>query len=86
MRKTSDWTYKLPDDVYTRLCECRNKKDDLEILIKTRWEWMKEKEKYRRYTVEDAMVYIMELLDCNNQYYLTNLTVDEYDDLLISLK
>ena len=76
------WTYNLPCDVYLRLCECRNRKNDIEILVNTRWAWMRTKEEYNECTKEDALVYILELLDANSQYVLADLSVDEYNELL----
>ena len=74
------WTDKLPPHVYTRLCECRNTRNDIEILVNTRWEYMKEVGYDKRgYTKEDALVYILDLLDSNSQYL--DLTRAEYDAL-----
>ena len=75
------WTDNLPNDVYLRLCECRNTKKDIGVLVNTRWAWMKTKEKYNGFKKEDALVYILELLDCNSQYEIADLTVDEYNEL-----
>lgn len=79
------WLEKLPDKVYIRLCECRNFKSDLPILVDTRWDWMKSKMEEgiipNEFTKEDALVYILELLDANSQWYLADMTVAEYDAL-----
>lgn len=76
-----NWTSNLPADVYLRLCECRNTRDDLPILVNTRWAWMKDKEKFDGFTKEDALVYVLELLDCNSQWELADVSEDEYNDL-----
>ena len=82
MLNKNSWLYSLPSDVYTRLCECRNVKSDLPILVNARWAWMKDRrEKFVGFTKEDALVYVLDLLDANSQYRLTELTVDEYNDL-----
>ena len=82
MLNKNRWTYNLPGgDVYSRLCECRTIKSDLPYLVNTRWAWMKGKEKYNRHTKEDALVYILELLNANSQGELADLTVDEYNEL-----
>jgi len=78
----SKWTDNLPHDVYIRLGECRNTKKDIEILVNTRWAWMKTQEEYKECEKEDALIYILELLDCNSQYELADLTVDEYNEYL----
>ena len=36
------WTDKLSGEVYTRLCECRNTKADLPLLVNARWDYYKE--------------------------------------------
>lgn len=81
MLDKNNWTWNLPGDVYTRLCECHNIKEDIPVLVNTRWAWMKTKEKYSGFTKEDALVYILELLDANSQWELADLTVDEYNEL-----
>ena len=75
------WTDALPSDVYLRLCECRNIKADLPILVNVRWSWMKTQEKYEGLSKEDALVFIMELLDANSQWNLVDLTREEYNEL-----
>lgn len=75
------WTYGLPSDVHLRLCECRNTKADLPVLVNTRWSWMKTQEKYSGFSKEDALVFILELLDANSQWELADLTKDEYNEL-----
>lgn len=74
------WTDNLPDAVYNRLCNCRNLKSDISILVQARWNYLKTKEGYCK---EDALVYILELLDSNSQDI--DLTRDEYNDILYSI-
>jgi len=81
MINRNSWCNKLPHDVYLRLCECRNIKSDIEIMVDARWAWMKEQEKYKGYTKEDALVYVLEQLDANSQWQLADLTVEEYNEL-----
>lgn len=80
-----NWTDRLPSDVYVRLAECRNTKKDLPILVNTRWVWMAEKIEEgkldKSFTKEDALVYILELLDANSQWVLADITRAEYDEL-----
>lgn len=74
------WTEHLEADVYTRLCKCRNIRSDLPKLVNARWLFYKETGKDTQgYTKEDALIYILELLDSNNQYI--DLTQDEYNEL-----
>ena len=80
------WFEKLPENVYVRLCECRSFKRDLPILVDKRWEWMSEKIAEGiiddSFTKEDALVYILDLLDSNSQWELVaDLTRVEYDAL-----
>lgn len=74
------WTDNLPTDVYHRLCECRSRRSDLEWLVNVKWATMvAEGMKERGFTKEDALVSILDLLDCNNQFF--DLTRGEYDSL-----
>lgn len=75
------WTDYLSEDVFTRLCECRNTKMDIANLVNARYAWLQSKEQYKNFTKEDALVYVLELLDCNSQWELTELTEDEYKEL-----
>ena len=80
MDKTK-WTYNLPEDVYKRLCECRNIKEDLPILVNARWCWIKQQDRLIGFRKVDALVYVLDLLDSNCQFDLTNITRDEYNEL-----
>ena len=75
------WTDKLPEDVYSRLCNCRTIKSDIQILTNVKWALYKEIGKDKKgFTKEDALVSVLELLDCNNTYF--DLTEEEYDSLI----
>ena len=77
---TKKWTDHLSEDVYARLCGCRTMKTDLPALVNAKWLNYKEQGKDQKgFTKEDALVAILELLDCNNCY--VDLTLDEYDEL-----
>ena len=44
--------------------------------------WMQSKGKDKQgFTKEDALVNILEWLDSNNQWWLADLTIEEYDEL-----
>ena len=75
------WLGVVPEDVFIRLSACRTRKADLPILVNARWKRMKEQGKDKNgYTKEDALICVMELLDCNNQSYLID-DIDEYNEL-----
>ena len=75
-----NWVKNLPVDVQNRLGHCKSRKEDIPILVNTKWSEMVEEGKEEKgYTKEDALIYIMELLDYNGQYF--DLTRCEYDDL-----
>lgn len=69
------WTYNLNSDVYSRLCRCASLKRDILPLARAKWESLKDKSGY---TPEDALVYVLELLDENSCYF--DLTKEEYND------
>lgn len=71
------WYDELEQEVYDRLGYCRTIKRDLIPLTQARWNFIKEKPGFVK---EDALVYVLELLDCNNCYI--DLTSDEYDQIL----
>ena len=75
------WTDKLESGVYERLCNCRSRKSDIEPLTNAKWAAMKEAGKDKQgFTKEDALVAVLEMLDCNGQCF--DLTVDEYNELI----
>ncbi len=74
------WTDKLPSDVYSRLCACRSMRSDLSTLVNVKWAFMIEAGKRDDgFTKEDALVSVLELLDCNDQFF--DLSRGEYDAL-----
>lgn len=74
------WTNKLPEEVARRLENCRTTKADLPALVNARWLRYKELGKDAEgFTKEDALVSVLELLDCNSCYI--DLTADEYQEL-----
>ena len=74
------WTDLLASDVYARLCNCCSRKSDILPLARAKWTQLKTKPGYEE---EDALVAVLELLDCNSIYI--DLTPDEYDDILYQL-
>lgn len=74
------WTDELNNEVYERLCDCRTIKADLPALVNAKWNAYKAQGKQERgFTKEDALIAILELLDCNGRYI--DLTEDEYNEL-----
>ena len=80
MSKKKKWTDNLPGDVYVRLGNCRSKRSDLQTLVDVKWAAMVvDGKKEEGFTKEDALVQILDLLDCNGQFF--DLTKAEYDAL-----
>lgn len=75
------WVDRLPENMRTRLAECRTIKADLDTLIRTRWGWMKEHGQgpAKGYTKMDAAIAVMELIDANGQ--IIDPTVEEWEAL-----
>ncbi len=76
------WTDLLSSAVYSRLANCYSTKEDVLPLAQARWAWLKHI-KATGYVKEDALVYVLELLDSNSVDI--DLTRDEYDDILNSI-
>ena len=73
------WTDTLSEDVYVRLCNCRSRKEDILPLAQAKWSYIKSRfgDKYGK---EDALVSVVEHLDCNGQDF--ELTREEWNDIL----
>ena len=71
------WTDFLSEEVYNRLAHCRSTKADILPLAKAKWAVIQHKEGF---APEDALVAVLELLDCNGCDF--DLTKDEYNDIL----
>ena len=81
MSNNKHWTDYLSHDVYMRLSNCRTTKNDLSVLIDAKWQWAQDTERYDGYTKEDALVDILDLLDCNGLDSVTELTIEEWRNL-----
>jgi hypothetical protein len=76
------WLSFVPEDIYNRLCACKNKKEDLPVLVNAKWKWMQKEGKDKEgYTKEDAVVEVLETLSENSQWQLANISNDEWDEL-----
>lgn len=71
------WTDLLDNDVYYRLEDCKSKKEDIVPLAQAKWATLRQKQGYSK---EDALIYILELLDSNSCEI--DLSVEEYSDIL----
>ena len=77
-----NWLDYLPADVRERLCNCITPRRDLPALVNAKWAWYKDKGKDKEgYTKEDALVDVLELLDCNGRDFGADMARDEYDAL-----
>ena len=79
MNDKKRWTELLSSDVSNRLANCCTVKNDILPLAQARWSWLKEN-KSDDYVKEDALVYVLELIDCNSVFI--DLTKAEYNDIL----
>ena len=79
MECQKNWTEFLSSDVYSRLANCCSLKQDILPLAQARWSWLKHI-KATGYVKEDALVYVLELIDCNSVFI--DLTKAEYNDIL----
>ena len=74
------WTDNLTSNVYGRLCACRTIKADLPELVNVKWlSFLQNGKADRGFTKEDALVAILELLECNSVNI--DLTIEEYNAL-----
>ena len=75
------WTEYLQADVLGRLNACRTRKRDLENLVNAKWAAMVDAGKDKEgFTKEDALVFVLELLDCNGLCF--DLKHSEYNSLI----
>ena len=72
------WIERISPAVYNRLEECRTIKADLPELVAARYAQYQEEGK-SNFTKEDAVIMILELLDCNG--FDCVLSKDEYNEL-----
>lgn len=74
------WTDHLSEDVYRRLCACRTIRRDLPELVNACWVgYLEDGKAARGFTKEDALVTVLELLECNSIFF--DLSREEYDEL-----
>ena len=73
---TENWINNLPEDVAERLGQCETTRQDLPILIDSRWNFGNDS------TKEEAAEYIFELMEANGLYEITELTETEYQRIM----
>ena len=65
---------------YIRLCECRNTRPDMIKMAKLMY-------KYNKWAdPEDCLIRMMEWMDMNSQFYLTDLTQTEFNEAIEKIK
>lgn len=75
-----NWVNNLPMDVQIRLGHCRSRREDIPTLVNTKWaEMVEEGKEEKGFTKEDALVYVIDLLEYNGQSF--DLSRCEYDEL-----
>lgn len=74
------WTDLLDQDVYNRLANCRSKKEDVLPLAQAKWAILKQKEGSEK---EDALIAVLELLDCNSCEI--DLSLEDYNNILCQI-
>ena len=80
MEAKKNWMKNLPEDVENRLGNCRSRRSDIEILVNVKWaDMVADGMKEQGFVKEDALVYVLDLLDSNGQWF--DLTRGEYDAL-----
>ena len=80
--KTVSWIDYLPYNVRLRLTHCQTTKADLPILLNSRCRWAQDTGRYNGYKKEDILADILDLLDCNGLENVTELTVEEWRNLV----
>lgn len=77
------WAEYISEDVLDRLSGCCNRKSDLPILRDALWQYTVDCGADDDYTLRDAAELALEWVgDWNNQYVMTDLTVDEYNKFI----
>lgn len=84
MKINNDWRNELEktnEGCYIRLCECRNTRNDIVIMARLVKKYNPTME------AEDCFIYMLEWVgDLNGQYNITDLTKNEYKEMLDKVK
>ena len=79
---TISWLDYPPYNVRLRLAQCQTTKGDLSILLDAKWQWVQDTGHYRGCSKDDILVDILDLLDCNGLNSITELTTEEWRNLV----
>ena len=79
---TVSWLDYLPYNVRLRLVQCQTTKGDLPVLLDAKWRQAQDTGHYNGYTKEDMLSDILDLLDCNGLGGVTELTIEEWRNLV----
>lgn len=84
MRWNDDWRTELKEkdeSCYIRLCECRNTRKDLLTMSKLVYKYNP------TIDAEECLIHILEWVgDLNNQFGVTDLTREEYNNMIYSIE
>ena len=72
----------MHDEVYCRWLYCETIKSGLPILLDAKWRWAQDKGHYSGYTKGDMLADILGILDRNCLYNVTELTIEEWMNLV----
>lgn len=75
------WIDLLSGSTHERLANCTSRKEDIRELVQAKYTFRKAS--HPEYQPEDALVYILELFDCNS--IDCDLTKEEYESILSSI-
>lgn len=77
-----NWVDYLHGEVYCRWLDRETIKLDLPILLDAKCQWAQDTGHYNGYTKDDTLVDILDLLDCNGLDSVTELTIEEWRNLV----
>ena len=68
----------IDNDTYNRLCTCESIKEDIIPLAKSAYKYLRRKNP--NYSGEDAVLFVFECFDTNDQSYLTYVDDEKFDE------
>lgn len=77
-----NWLDYLHGEVYYRWLDRETIKSGLTVSLNTKWRWAQETGHYSGYTKEDMLSDILSILDHNGLYNVTELTMEEWMNLV----
>ena len=82
MKYVTTWTDYLPYSVLLRLTQCQTAKSDSPILLDAKCQQAQDTGHCRGYTKDDILADILDLLNCNGLDNVTELTMEEWRNLI----